>query len=71
MVLTICKVCKGFENEALSLVYQPIYRIEDGQIQDLRPCLRWKDERLGNSPEVFIPLSEREGVAGGCDFIRH
>ncbi len=54
---------KALKNEALSLVYQPIYRIEDGQICGFEALLRWKDERLGNiSPEVFIPLSEREGL---------
>lgn len=38
---------KALKNEALSLVYQPIYRIEDGQICGFEALLRWKDERLG------------------------
>lgn len=29
---------KALKNEALSLVYQPIYRIEDDKSADLRPC---------------------------------
>ncbi|MEC4646532.1 EAL domain-containing protein, partial [Klebsiella pneumoniae] len=54
---------KALKNEALSLVYQPIYRIEDGRICGFEALLRWKDETLGNiSPDVFIPLSEREGL---------
>lgn len=54
---------KALKNEGLFLVYQPIYRIEDGNISGFEALLRWKDERLGDiGPDVFIPLSEREGV---------
>lgn len=38
---------KALKNEALSLVYQPIYRIEDGRICGFEALLRWKDENLG------------------------
>lgn len=54
---------KALKNESLSLVYQPIYRIKGGQICGFEALLRWKDEKLGDiSPDVFIPLSQREGL---------
>ena len=54
---------KALRSEGLSLVYQPIYRINSGKICGFEALLRWKDERLGDiGPDVFIPLSERQGV---------
>ncbi|UBH69982.1 EAL domain-containing protein [Leclercia adecarboxylata] len=57
------KFLKALRSEGLSLVYQPIYRINSGKICGFEALLRWKDERLGDiGPDVFIPLSERQGV---------
>ncbi|EOV3157543.1 EAL domain-containing protein [Enterobacter ludwigii] len=54
---------KALRSEGLSLVYQPIYRINSGNISGFEALLRWKDVRLGDiGPDVFIPLSERLGV---------
>ncbi len=47
----------------MSLVYQPIYKIEDESIIGFETLLRWNDERLGAiGPDVFIPLSEKAGL---------
>ncbi|MGX5024770.1 EAL domain-containing protein [Enterobacter sp. UPMP2060] len=57
------RFAKVLRSEGLTLVYQPIYKINDGSICGFEVLLRWKDERLGNiGPDVFIPLSEKEGL---------
>ncbi|ENT6814899.1 EAL domain-containing protein [Enterobacter kobei] len=54
---------KALRGEGLSLVYQPIYRINGENICGFEVLLRWKDEILGHiGPDVFIPISERQGL---------
>lgn len=54
---------KALRNNELSLVYQPIFRINGGNLCGFEALLRWKDDRLGNiGPDVFIPLSEKLGL---------
>nr|WP_325821502.1 EAL domain-containing protein [Enterobacter roggenkampii] len=53
---------KALKNDGLSLVYQPIYRIHGENISGFEVLLRWTDDRLGDiGPDVFIPISEKEG----------
>ena len=54
---------RALRTNGLSLVYQPIYKIEDESIIGFETLLRWNDERLGAiGPDVFIPLSEKAGL---------
>ena len=54
---------RALRTNGLSLVYQPIYKIEDESISGFETLLRWNDERLGAiGPDVFISLSEKAGL---------
>jgi sensor c-di-GMP phosphodiesterase-like protein len=54
---------KALQQDGLSLVYQPIFKIKDESICGFETLLRWNDDRLGSiGPDVFIPLSETDGL---------
>lgn len=56
---------KALRDKKLSLAYQPIYKISNDTICGFESLLRWRDDRLGNiGPDIFIPLSEKEGLQG-------
>ena len=47
----------------LSLVYQPIYRLGDGQLVGAEALLRWHHPEQGSiSPAVFIDVAEQSGL---------
>jgi diguanylate cyclase (GGDEF)-like protein len=47
----------------LSLVYQPIYRLGDGQLVGSEALLRWKHPEQGSiAPSVFIDVAEQSGL---------
>jgi diguanylate cyclase (GGDEF)-like protein len=47
----------------LSLVYQPIYRLADGQLVGAEALLRWKHPEQGSiAPAVFIDVAEQSGL---------
>ncbi len=47
----------------LSLVYQPIYRLGDGEIVGAEALLRWQHPHLGMVPPVvFIEIAEQTGL---------
>jgi diguanylate cyclase (GGDEF)-like protein len=47
----------------LSLVYQPIYRLADGNIVGAEALLRWQHPHLGMVPPVvFIEVAEQTGI---------
>jgi diguanylate cyclase (GGDEF)-like protein/PAS domain S-box-containing protein len=49
----------SIENNELSLVYQPIFDIQTGDLRGIEALLRWESKLLGSIPtEVFIPLAE-------------
>ncbi|WP_415831343.1 putative bifunctional diguanylate cyclase/phosphodiesterase [Deinococcus frigens] len=48
--------------EQLSLVYQPIYHLETGEMSKIEALLRWTHPEFGVvSPAVFIPIAESSG----------
>ena len=47
----------------LSLVYQPIYRLADGQLVGAEALLRWRHPEQGSiAPAVFIDVAEQSGL---------
>ncbi|MGN0437336.1 MAG: putative bifunctional diguanylate cyclase/phosphodiesterase [Lachnospiraceae bacterium] len=52
----------AIEQDTLEVHYQPIYNTEKGCYTSAEALVRIRDDRLGNiSPEVFIPIAERNG----------
>ena len=48
--------------KALTLVYQPIFNLETGELSCFEALARWKDPVLGTvSPMEFIPMAEQLG----------
>lgn len=54
---------QAVSREALALHYQPLPRLDNGNVADLEALLRWRDDD-GNmiSPAEFIPLAEETGL---------
>ena len=53
----------ALKDGALQLHYQPVVRVEDGQVVGAEALLRWEDATLGEIlPSVFIPLAEESGL---------
>lgn len=49
--------------DELSLVYQPLTRIDTGETVGFEALLRWRHPERGNiSPELFIPIAEETGL---------
>lgn len=52
----------ALEREELSVIYQPIYSLEDGSIVGAEALLRWEHPQRGDiSPEQFIAVAEQTG----------
>lgn len=50
-------------NNELSLVFQPIMRVQDGSISAFEALLRWSHPDRGTvPPDEFIPLAEKSGL---------
>lgn len=55
----------ALKNGEMRVVYQPIYEIETGRMKGMEALLRWYDNNGETiSPDVFIPLAEKEGLMG-------
>ncbi|MFC7302237.1 putative bifunctional diguanylate cyclase/phosphodiesterase [Cognatiluteimonas weifangensis] len=53
----------AWERGELSLVYQPIYRLGDGQLVGAEALLRWQHPEQGSiAPSVFIDVAEQSGL---------
>ncbi|MDP5291040.1 EAL domain-containing protein [Oceanimonas sp. CHS3-5] len=54
----------AIENDELSLVYQPIFRLDGGNIESLEALLRWHSVEHGHiSPLEIIAVAEHHGLA--------
>ena len=50
---------RAIERKELSMVYQPIVRLADGEVAGFEALMRWDHPKRGNvSPSEFIPIAE-------------
>ncbi|MBW8321209.1 MAG: EAL domain-containing protein [Arenimonas sp.] len=50
---------RAIERKELSMVYQPIVRLVDGEVAGFEALMRWDHPKRGNvSPSEFIPIAE-------------
>jgi len=62
-VLMSNRLRNAIEQDSLTLLYQPLYRVETNTICGVEALLRWQDEELGSvSPVEFIPVAEETGL---------
>lgn len=53
----------AWERGELSLVYQPVIRMDDGGLAGVEALLRWEHPELGAiAPSVFIDIAEQSGL---------
>ncbi|MGR6466510.1 EAL domain-containing protein [Rhizobium sp. PAMB 3182] len=61
--LTDADLKRALERKELSLVYQPIVRLEDGEIAGFEALMRWDHPKRGKvPPSEFIQLAEKTGL---------
>ena len=54
---------RAIENEQLTLVYQPIFRLSDGKLTACEALVRWNHPVRGAiAPKTFIPIAEESGL---------
>jgi sensor c-di-GMP phosphodiesterase-like protein len=54
---------RALEREELSILYQPIIRLEDRTVAGFEALLRWNHPKLGRvGPAEFIPIAEESGL---------
>ncbi len=54
---------RALERDEISLVYQPIVRLDEGTIAGFEALMRWDHPRRGAiSPSEFIPIAENSGL---------
>ncbi|MFB2550901.1 EAL domain-containing protein [Ensifer soli] len=54
---------RAIERKELSLVYQPIVRLNDAEIAGFEALMRWDHPKRGNiSPSEFIPVAEQSDL---------
>ncbi|GGD08282.1 EAL domain-containing protein [Aureimonas glaciei] len=54
---------RAFDRNELSLAFQPIVRLHDGEIAGFEALLRWEHPKRGTiSPSEFIPIAESSGL---------
>ena len=54
---------QALEREEVSILYQPIIRLEDRTIAGFEALLRWNHPKLGRiGPAEFIPIAEETGL---------
>lgn len=57
---------RAIESDELRLHFQPIYRVEDGQLVAVEALVRWQDPEHGLVPPAgFIPVAEETGLIEG------
>ena len=56
---------RAIRNDKLSMVYQPIVNLSDGEIVGAEALARWTDEEsCAIGPDIFIKVAERGGFVG-------
>lgn len=59
----IHEIKRAVDEERLSMVYQPIYRLGDQVVVGYEALLRWNSQTYGQvPPNIFIPYSENMGT---------
>jgi diguanylate cyclase (GGDEF)-like protein/PAS domain S-box-containing protein len=54
---------RAMTTDQLELYYQPVVRLEDGQVSGVEALLRWNHPERGQvGPDEFIPLAEEMGL---------
>jgi diguanylate cyclase (GGDEF)-like protein len=54
---------RALERDELSILYQPVIRLEDRTIAGFEALMRWNHPRLGRlGPTEFIPIAEETGL---------
>ncbi len=54
---------RALERDEISLVYQPIVKLDEGTIAGFEALMRWEHPRRGAiSPSEFIPIAENSGL---------
>ncbi len=54
---------RALEREEITILYQPIVRLEDRAIAGFEALMRWNHPRLGRiGPAEFIPVAEETGL---------
>ncbi|CUW42977.1 sensory box protein [Brucella vulpis] len=54
---------RALERDEISLVYQPIVKLEEGTVAGFEALMRWEHPRRGAiSPSEFIPIAENSGL---------
>src|SRR5437899_1861782 len=62
MTLIAERLRTAIERQELRLVYQPIVRMEDGEVNALEALLRWSPDGVEVPPSDFIPVAEGTGL---------
>ncbi|MEO9139136.1 MAG: GGDEF domain-containing protein, partial [Jatrophihabitans sp.] len=55
---------RGIDDEELTVEYQPIVRLTDGQVDHFEALLRWHTPAGSVPPSSFVPVAERTGLVG-------
>ncbi len=62
---------RAIERKELSMVYQPIVRLEDAEIAGFEALMRWEHPKRGSiSPAEFIPIAEASDLISELGAVR-
>jgi diguanylate cyclase (GGDEF)-like protein len=62
------ELASAIERSELFVLYQPLFRLEDGSLTGAEALVRWRHPQRGIVPPAdFIPLAEERGLIGKID----